>query len=77
LELLQEQNEVDMKNNIGRPKGEKKYHVMLSMNKKEHDMLVAFAELEKRPKANAAEMLIRDSLQALFSGHNKTTLKNC
>lgn len=57
-----------MKNNVGRPKGEKKYPVMLSMTKKEHDMLVAYAELEKRPKSNAALLLVRDSLLNIFSG---------
>lgn len=60
-----------MENKVGRPRTEKKFHVLLSMNKKEHDMLVAYAELEKRPKANAALILIRDSLQSLFSGYNK------
>lgn len=64
-----------MGNKVGRPQAEKKYHVMLSMTKKEHDMLVAYAELEKRPKANAAVILLRDSLQSVFSGFNKTSLQ--
>lgn len=63
-----------MENKVGRPRTEKKFHVLLSMTKKEHDMLVAYAELEKRPKANAALILIRDSLQTLFSGYNQMTL---
>jgi hypothetical protein len=61
-----------VENRVGRPKTEKKFHVLLSMNKKEHDMLVAYAELEKRPKANAALLLVRDSLINLFSGFNQT-----
>ncbi len=60
-----------MENKVGRPRAEKKFHVLLSMNKKEHDMLVAYAELEKRPKANAALILLRDSLQNLFAGYNQ------
>lgn len=71
MEQLQKNIEAKMENKVGRPKTEKKYHVLLSMNKNEHDMLVAFAELEKRPKANAALILIRDSLKSLFSGYNQ------
>lgn len=68
---MQIKREEKMENKVGRPKTEKKFHVMLSLTKKEHDMLVAYAELEKRPKANAAVILIRDSLQTLFTGYNK------
>ena len=64
-----------MENKVGRPRTEKKFHVLLSMTKKEHDMLVAYAELEKRPKANAALILVRDSLQSLFSGYNQMILQ--
>lgn len=65
-----------MKNNVGRPKSEQKYHVMLCMTKKEHDMLVTYAELEKRPKSNAALILLRDSLLNIFSGYSDVEVVN-
>jgi hypothetical protein len=59
-----------MENKRGRPKGEQRFHVMLCLTKKEYEMLSAFAEREKRPKANAAGILLRNSLNNIFSGSN-------
>jgi len=63
-----------MENNIEKRKDEKKYPVFILMDKEDYDMLITFAKIERRAKSNAALMLIRNSLQALFANNNNKTI---
>lgn len=55
-----------MKNNLKKEKLEKKYPVLILLTEEEHNMLVAFAKLERRTKSNAALVLVKDSLLRIF-----------
>lgn len=46
------------------------YRLMINLTEEEHNLLRAFARLEKRPKTNAATLLLTNTLKAIFSKTN-------